>query len=590
MDKLPFVFSGEKSYYIGFSDMTSRSLGYHIKDEMNGLWIPPLRILKWITVSVEGKYMSPNFMEIGIASRKFYFSSFTIEFMASDEGEMAVRFVKSEEYKGKVNIHMELGIIPVWFSENPADFTIMEKEDGIHIWERNYGMQIRIYSCPDERYSLDGNTITYSLTEDAIIIISSSETSVENGLSASERISKYAEKKESKFYSRLKIKSTRQIEDALDLAMLNLEWLTLNVDRIGRGIVAGYPEFPWFFGIDTYYCENGMLLCGMEQEYSGSLGLIEKYAEVQKGRIPHEIVSNGRIFNKGNVVESIVYPKMVYDLYNWTGDLSILRDRSKLMETTFSKFLTGEINGTGIMEDPQAGSGLDIDVLCNYVESLKAMILISDKTGVMADSRGKMREEIRDKTRFLEREMWMKEISGYADRYRDGVPQFNGFWTTIIPFSINLGSREHFRDFINGSVAYDRIACKEGIKVDSGGNVMPNGNSTMVKACFNYGEDPMGMDFFNLNLKVLGKYSFGCFPEISNNESGCFIQAWSAAMFIENLLNDIFAMRIHNESLEVSSNSSIPEIFNGTEISGIKFRRKEYKISIIDSRATLVQN
>jgi len=587
---LPYVLSGEGTYYIGFSDMTARSLGYHIKDEMNGFWVPPLRILKWITVSVGEKSMSPTFMEIGITSRKFYFSNFTIELMTSYEKAMAIRFTKNIEYKGIVNIHLELGIIPVWFSEERAKFTIVKEKNGISISEDNYGMRIRIYSWPHKNYLLNDNTVTYSLNEDTTIIISASETTLVNGTLITEPFSGYKAKRESEFYSRLNIKSTKKIEKALDLAMLNLEWLILNVDGIGRGVIAGYPEFPWFFGIDTYYCRNGMMISGMEKEYFHSLNILEKYAEIQKGRIPHEIVSNGRIFNKGNVVESIVYPKMIYDLYNWTGDISILKNRIRLIEDVFGEYLTGEISGTGIMEDPHAGAGLDIDVLCNYIESLKALILISEKTGLMEDSANRMRDEIANKTKFLEREMWIKEISAYGDRYRDGVPQFNGFWTTLIPFSTDQASKEHFREFVNKSIAYSRIVSNDGIMVYPGGNVMPIGNSMMVKSCFNYGESHIGMNFFNLNMSVLGKYSFGCFPEISNNPSGCFIQSWSAALFIENLLYDIFGVKIHNENLGVSNSSPIPEIFNGTVVSGIIFRDKKYNISIKDSKTFITQN
>lgn len=587
---MPFVLSGEKTYYIGFTDLAARSLGYHLKDEMNGFWVPPLRILKWITVSIDGKNISPTFMEIGITSRKFYFLNFTIEFMATYEKAIGIRFTKNIEYQGIVNIQMELGIIPVWFSENKAIYTIVKKNDGIFISEENYGMEIRIYSLPLKNYQINDNIITYSLDEDTTIIISASKTNLVNGALIKELFSKYKAKRECKFSRRLNIKSTKKIENALDLAMLNLEWLILNVDRIGRGVIAGYPEFPWFFGIDTYYCKNGMLISGMEKEYSHSLNILEKYAKLQKGLIPHEVVSNGRIFNRGNVVESVVYPKIIYDLYNWTGDISILKSRIKLIKDVFGKYLTGEISGTGIMEDSLAGTGIDIDVLCNYIESLKALILISEKTGLMEDSRNIIRKEIADKSKFLEKQMWMKEISGYGDRYRDGVPQFNGFWTTLIPYSTNLASKDHFREFVNKGVAYSRIFSNDGIMVDPGGNVMPIGNSTMVKACFNYGESYIGMNFLNLNMEVLGKYSFGCFPEISNNSAGCFIQSWSAACFIENLLYDIFGIKINNENLDVSNIFPIPEIFDGTTISGIMFRNKKYNISIRDSKATISQN
>ena len=56
----PFILSGKNSYYIGNSNLKPQGFGNHIKGEMNGLWFPPLRILKWITVKNNEEYLVPE--------------------------------------------------------------------------------------------------------------------------------------------------------------------------------------------------------------------------------------------------------------------------------------------------------------------------------------------------------------------------------------------------------------------------------------------------------------------------------------------------------------------------------------------------
>ncbi len=68
---------------------------------------------------------------------------------------------------------------------------------------------------------------------------------------------------------------------------------------------------------------------------------------------------------------------------------------------------------------------------------------------------------------------------------------------------------------------------------------MPVNNGIAAIGLMRYGlvGGPAMREFLSLS-RSLGRYSPGCFPEMSNRE-GCYLQAWSAAMFIQALVEAI---------------------------------------------------
>ena len=187
--------------------------------------------------------------------------------------------------------------------------------------------------------------------------------------------------------------------------------------------------------------------------------------------------------------------------------------------------------------------------------------------------------------------MWMPEINGFADRYKDGLPQFNGFWTSVLPFSFNLASKENYTNFVTeNSEAFSRLMSSNGLKVDQNGNVMPNGNSMLVKASLNYGDVNNALKVLHMNIDAIGRYSNYCFPEIINNPSGCFIQAWSAALFIENIIYDFLGIYPNGKELEINRRFSIPEEFEGLRINGMKHRNRLYNFEVCDRAVSYSRN
>src|SRR5205085_5679590 len=84
-----------------------------------------------------------------------------------------------------------------------------------------------------------------------------------------------------------------------DGSALCLDMLTQDIPGLGLGIMAGLQGFAWYFGCDTYYSLSGLLVSDQTQTGLATLKLLASYGGKQRGRIPHEIVQTGEMFNPG---------------------------------------------------------------------------------------------------------------------------------------------------------------------------------------------------------------------------------------------------------------------------------------------------
>lgn len=109
---------------------------------------------------------------------------------------------------------------------------------------------------------------------------------------------------------------------ALRWLKYNADWLINDVDGIGRGITAGMPDYPWFFGGDMTYSLQGLISSGRKDIAYSTIELIAKISEKTNGngRIVHEVSTNGSVYNPGNINETPQFASLIYKVYSWTGD------------------------------------------------------------------------------------------------------------------------------------------------------------------------------------------------------------------------------------------------------------------------------
>lgn len=562
-DHRPFTISSLYAYYIGYLDLRPDGMGYHKRGEMNGLWYPPLRALKNIYLRDGKTILRPVHAEIGYSEARFKFdeTALQISFKDGNDFEIAVKNTSNDVRELIVELLPET----VWYSVNDTKIKLNRRSAIIfsHMFPET---RIRItasseFSIENGRLSLPADTSS-SLRISSVYLHSQRPQIRTNAYRDIDRFS-------------LLRTGERHIEENFRTAKDNLVRLSLMNHGTGYGLTAGHPDFPWYFGIDTLLSFNGVLDAGLFELAFGSLNILARYS--RSGKIPHEILTSGKVYNDGDLEETALFPYAVFRYAEWTGDAEKMKHLLTIASESFNYLFNHGFKGRGIMEDPKAGEGVDIDTVSFTIMSLmeleKAMDMDQELFGEIADA-VKPAEAITGLRKMVQ-SFWIPEKNTYANRIVDGVPVDLGFWTSIIPFYAGIADIDKYGKFVSDGGGLSRISGPYGIAVDAGGNSMPLNTGMFVLASIRYGDAANAVSYFRMLDRSLGSFSPGAYPEISNNPQGCYLQAWSAAIYIESIVEGFFG--IHSEGGRLISkpfNSSLMP--GGATLKNVRFRNKYY--------------
>ncbi len=585
-DHLPFSLTSEHSYFIGYTDLVTENSGKHIPGEMNGLWFPPLRVIRGFHIERKGIRLKPEVFTTFPDKRILEFDKFYLELSMLIDGTMIISAVPRNGATLAVNLVMETAVLPVWMSSVNPDHRIHAENKHVVIDVPRYDRRFLIFASPPSLIKLENNIIRIKINGRTSVIITDSrkpDSITKNLQTEIGHSSKSA-------YERLSFSMLRSSSSALDSgfywAKANLSWLVLDIPGIGRGITAGHPEFPWFFGVDTFYAINGLLISGMHDVVKGTLSILIDHAMKEKGRVPHEIVTNGFIYNKGNIEETAMLPESLLRYYRWSGDLDFLRNNASAVTSSVDYLLDNGLKGPAIMEDTMAGSGTDIDSMCYFSEGLLAaseilQILSMNRVNVNPDQYRRYEKESYRIRNLIVDKMWMEDMQCFGDRMIDNEVQHNSFWTSILPFVTGIAKPWQYAKFVNSSDGgLSLIEKEEGLAIDRNGSIMPLGNGLMAVAARNYGDDPRELEYFRKVLDSLGKFSPGSFPEITNRNDGCYLQAWSAAILLENLVNGMMGVDTAGKELSFLPKRTIGALGSRILLENIAFRGSRYDLAI----------
>jgi hypothetical protein len=198
--------------------------------------------------------------------------------------------------------------------------------------------------------------------------------------------------------------------------------LTLEVPGLGRGVMGGLPDFPWWFGCDIAYGVLPMLPAGQGEAAADSLRLLAKMSR-GNGAVPHEVVSNGVVFHPGNLVEIPLFARALYHTYRWTGDRHLLEDlfpfclQGVEQQALGAALQAGEEvpNGTSIIETPEMAAGLQtLDVAAYLVEALD---LLAELAGDLerADLARQLHERASSLRQHVRRAWWLPDKQLFGD-------------------------------------------------------------------------------------------------------------------------------------------------------------------------------
>lgn len=463
----PYATAGDRLYMVGYQDGTFPDLGWHVPGEMGGVWCHPIKLMDGFEVVIvvnDEKYVlsKADVFENYAFGNKLTYNSLSPEFVVEryqfvPDGKKAVNIefmIKNRTSKSlKISIELKAisNLMPVWLGERTnmidgKDEAVFKEnkwlvKDKLNTWYVVYGSKLKGSAVsekenPTHKLNTSITRTQYDLTVSPKatsifpLVISGSEKNELEALKTYEELKLNA----SSFLQKKKIRlenvnekskitlSDKELEKGFRWIKYNTDWLIRDVEGQGRGLCAGLPDYPWWFGVDSEYTLKGLIATGRKDLVYSSIDLIHGFSEKTNGngKIVHEVSTNGAVFNAGNVNETPQFASLIWEVFCWTGEKAFLNKYFQTVEKGLDWLLKendkdGNLlpDGFGMMEI----HGMNSEMIDVAVYSQKAfadaskMALVLGKVN-LANQYQLKADKIKEK---INVDFWVEEFNSYAD-------------------------------------------------------------------------------------------------------------------------------------------------------------------------------
>jgi len=468
----PCVTAGDRVYLVGHQDGRFPDLGWHIAGEMGGLWDHPIKLMDGFTATIKdgteafclseaesfvnypfaGKHVYGN-NPAGLRVERFQFvpdgkEAVVVEYSFTNEGAAAKRVHFS--FTGYSDLR------PTWLGERTdmrdgGDFPAWDEptrtwiaKDSLNPWFVQFGAPPapRAHDTDGDdcgyapagrgckatlRYALDipaGATLTLPFTiAGSYQSEAQAKATYANVQQNAARL--LAEKK--KRYETIAAQTRltvpdKDLERAFRWTKYNTDWLVRDVPEIGRGLSAGLPDYPWWFGTDNTYALQGVIATGNKDLTYRTIDLVHGLSQKTNGngRILHEVSTNGAVFNPGNVNETPQFISLLWTVYRWTGDKAFLEKYYPAAKQGLDwlvrkndKDRNGLPEGFGMMEI----HGLNSEMIDVAAYSQGAFADAAEMAAEMGDAAAatQYRQAAARLAEKINADFWVPESNSYAD-------------------------------------------------------------------------------------------------------------------------------------------------------------------------------
>lgn len=464
----PFVTAGDRVYMVGHQDGSFPDLGWHIKGEMGGIWNHPIKLMDGFDILItEGtdslkldKAISfTNYPFANVHKFEWPEKNIDIErwqFVPDGQQGMVVQLViknKGSERKVKVKFTGISDLRPTWLGErtnmvDSKDLANYDRnleawtvKDELNEWFTIFGSDLNIESESTFDTKETGSNATSSSIED-IILLASDEKQIVNYFIAGSYTSEadasmtfknikhnfedYFIAKQKRYedlaqLSKLTIPD-KNMEQAFEWLKYNCDWLIRDVPEVGRGITAGIPDYPWWFGVDSEYALKGYMAIGQEEIVNQTISLLDSVSNAVNGngKIIHEMSSNGAVFNPGNINETPQFASLIWEIYRWNGDREFLEKYYPTVKKGLDWLLSendenGNLfpDGFGMMEI----HGLDSEMIDVAAYTQRAFSDAAKMAKAFGDDETVASYEAmaQNMAQKINSDFWSEEFSSYAD-------------------------------------------------------------------------------------------------------------------------------------------------------------------------------
>lgn len=464
----PFVTAGDRVYLVGHQNGSFPELGWHITGEMGGIWDHPIKLMDGfaIAITTDGQTLlldsAATFTNYPFANRHLFSfpeQSLTVErwqFVPDAKEGLVIQVILKNTTQDAQELQLQFSgysdLRPTWLGERTQmidgqDQLAYRESDGswlakdsLNDWLVRFGADQAPtkYSLTPTPYSGQGagGMLQYDLSVPAnrstaitftIAGSYTSETAVEatyRDLQAN-HLTYLQDKKER--YAALAEKSKLSIPDpqlqqTFEWLKYNSDWLIRNVPETGMGIMAGIPDYPWWFGVDSEYALKGYMAIGREDIVMPTISLLDSLSAATNGngRIVHEVSTNGAVFNPGNINETPQFASLIWEVYRWNGEKAFLQKYFPTIQQGLQWLMTEKDSnqnlfpeGFGMMEIHGLDSEM-IDVAAYSQRALADAAKIADVLGE-ATLATQYREQAQQLAAKINEEFWSEEFASYAD-------------------------------------------------------------------------------------------------------------------------------------------------------------------------------
>lgn len=464
----PYVTAGDRVYMVGHQNGSFPDLGWHVKGEMGGIWDHPIKLMDGFEVTLDWRDQSlkldsaTSFVNYPYANKHTYNLSENnlqierFQFVPDGKEGLLIQYKLKNLSEKTQNFDFIFSgfsdLRPVWLgertgmidSEDKAEFLKNSSawliKDNKNPWYVIFGshMQPSEYSFEKSihhglgvsgnltyKISLEPNEIkiinftiagSYQSKEQALTTYDSIQNkSTHYLISKKQRYSQLAEQ------SKLTIPD-KELQKAFEWLKYNCDWLIRDVPEIGRGITAGIPDYPWWFGVDSEYALQGYMAIGQTDIVYQTIHLLDSVSKAVNGngRILHEMSTNGAVFNKGNINETPQFASLIWQIYLWNGDLQFLEKYFPTVKKGLNWLMSENDSnknlfpdGFGMMEI----HGLDSEMIDVAVYTQGAFADASKmakelREDSLASDYGEIARTLKDKINI---DFWSEDFNSYAD-------------------------------------------------------------------------------------------------------------------------------------------------------------------------------
>lgn len=468
----PYVTAGDRLYVIGHQNGQFPDLGWHVTGEMGGIWNHPIKLMDGFIgkISENGQSVclsqADEFVNFPFANKLTYQSpikGLSVErFQFVPDGQEAAvieyTFHNTEAISKTFTFTFEgyTDLRPTWLGErtnmidgkDEATWDESTKtwvaKDALNDWFVMFGganaEKVNLSEKALCDYTPQGKGCRAALKFTVTIPANSSKTlsiTIAGSYQSSQKMKdtyrfvqanahKLLAEKQARYES-IEQKTSltipdKKLEQTFRWVKYDTDWLIRDVPEIGRGLSAGLPDYPWWFGVDGEYALQGLIATGRKNEVYSAIDLIHKLSEKTSGngKILHEVSTNGAVFNDGNVNETPQFASLIYKVYQWTGEKEFLAKYFPTIKKGLNWLMTkNDANGNlfpdgfGMMEI----HGMNSEMIDVAVYTQKAFADAAEMAKVMGENT--LAKEYAEKALLIHqkinKDFWVADANSFAD-------------------------------------------------------------------------------------------------------------------------------------------------------------------------------